>query len=93
MGPYPVNSHSTSAILCQEGFWLVPCQDPLFTPTGSAPFTEPLCESALISAGAAPKDNTDQETKRIHFIVSKTMAPVGRNTIIMLTAANTGGKG
>ena len=30
---------------------------------------------------------------RIQFIVYKTMAPVGRNTIIMLTAANRGGGG
>ena len=63
----------------------------LFIPTGSAPFSEPQCELALISPGAVPKANADQETKRIHFIVYKTMAPVGRNTIIMLTAANRGG--
>ena len=41
-----------------------------------------------------PPANMDQETERTHsplwhFIVYKTMGPVGRNTIIMLTAANT----
>ena len=65
----------------------------LFIPTGSTPFSKPLCELALISPEAVPKANTEQKTKRIQFIVYKTMAPVGRNTIIMLTAANRGGGG
>ena len=65
----------------------------LYIPTGSTPFPEPQCDPALISPGAVPKAITDRETKRIHFIVYKTTAPVGRNTIITLTAANGVGVG
>ena len=87
-----MSSHVTPAILHQECFWLLPCQDPSTSPQKAHHSLSP-CELALISPGAVPKAITDQETKRIHFIVYKTRVPVGRNTIITLTAANGVGVG
>ena len=62
----------------------------------STPFREPSCESpgsGISASPLAPSQHRpgDKESSQPlwHFIVYKTMAPVGRNTIIMLTAADT----